>query len=348
MSWTPPRHSRGKWRNGPRKRKERYVGGGSLDIAMTRASSNNDDNMKDNARVKKKKQLLAALSSRPEMGTKGKEGRKCKRQERERENDGVRLPPEEKPWCLIVSSFFSFFRREAEVHYWPCHDPPWQSGRCCRGFPFFDCPPFLFSPTGKLPLKAERESMYRLLICRRTLAERLNGRLASSLCERKTAGRRCNPIRSKTWQQCASAPHTCRACALCSFVAPNRRLLRVLPGEKERYNRTLDSSACPSVRPTGPSGRASHGCCRWLRVCNQNEMTAVIRQNRSQQQKPGTLVDVYIYINRDPEMELKMRLQKAIGPERAAVTSFRHQENEIEKDKEKEEEEDDDLLDQEG
>ena len=84
MSWTPPRHSRGKWRNGPRKRKERYVGGGSLDIAMTRASSNNDDNMKDNARVKKKKQLLAALSSRPEMGTKGKEGRKCKRQERER------------------------------------------------------------------------------------------------------------------------------------------------------------------------------------------------------------------------------------------------------------------------
>ena len=68
-----------------------------LDIAMTRASSNNDDNMKDNARVKKKKQLLAALSSRPEMGTKGKEGRKCKRQERERENDGVRLPPEEKP-----------------------------------------------------------------------------------------------------------------------------------------------------------------------------------------------------------------------------------------------------------
>ena len=77
-------------------------------------------------------------------------------------------------------------------------------------------------------------------------------------------------------------------------------------------------------------------------------MTAVIRQNRSQQQQPGTLVDVYIYINRDPEMELKMRLQKAIGPERAAVTSFRHQENEIEKDKEKEEEEDDDLLDQEG
>ena len=47
-------------------------------------------------------------------------------------------------------------------------------------------------------------------------------------------------------------------------------------------------------------------------------------------------------------MELKMRLQKAIGPERAAVTSFRHQENEIEKDKEKEEEDDDDLLDQEG